>query len=62
LINCNDAKFEQNLSALDKSKPVFVYCAVGGRSSKAAQVLNKNGFKVYNLTGAGYGQLAVKGL
>jgi phage shock protein E len=62
LINCNDAKFEQNLSALDKSKPVFVYCAVGGRSSKAAQVLNKNGFKVYNLTGAGYGQLADKGL
>jgi rhodanese-related sulfurtransferase len=62
LINFNDAKFEQNLSKLDKTKPVFVYCAVGGRSAKAAQILGKNGFKVYNLTGAGYGQLANKGL
>jgi hypothetical protein len=25
-------------------------------------VLGENGFKVYNLTGAGYGQLANKGL
>jgi phage shock protein E len=62
LNNLNDSHFEQNLSKLDKSKPVFVYCAVGGRSAKAAQILNKNGFKVYNLTGAGYGQLAAKGL
>lgn len=62
LINFNDAKFEQNLSELDKTEPVFVYCAVGGRSARAAQILNKNGFKVYNLTGAGYGQLADKGL
>lgn len=62
LINFNDAKFEQNLSKLDKSKLVFVYCAVGGRSAKAAQILNNNGFKVFNLTGAGYGQLANKDL
>jgi phage shock protein E len=62
LNNLNDSHFEQNLSKLDKSKPVFVYCAVGGRSAKAAQILNKNGFKVYNLTCAGYGQLAAKGL
>ena len=35
---------------LDKTKPVFVYCAVGGRSSKAAQQLQQAGFKtIYNL-------------
>jgi rhodanese-related sulfurtransferase len=62
LINFNDPSFAKNIEKLDKSKPVFVYCAVGGRSSRAAQILNKAGFKVYNLTGAGYGQLAQKGL
>ncbi|WP_341227814.1 rhodanese-like domain-containing protein [uncultured Arcticibacterium sp.] len=62
LINYSDAKFEQNLSELDKSKPVFVYCAVGGRSARAAKVLEKKGFKVYNLTNSGYNQLKDKGL
>lgn len=37
---------------LDKSKPVVVYCAVGGRSSKAAQAFLSQGFtNVYNLIG-----------
>lgn len=62
LVNYSDAKFEQNLSKLDKSKPVFVYCAVGGRSARASKVLEKQGFKVYNLTNAGYSQLKAKGL
>lgn len=62
LINYSDPSFAKNIEKLDKSKPVFVYCAVGGRSAKAAQILNKAGFKVYNLTGAGYSQLAQKGL
>ena len=44
--------FTKQLGRLDKTKPVFVYCAVGGRSSKAAQQLQQAGFKtVYNLSG-----------
>ncbi len=62
LVNYNDPNFSKNIQKLDKNKPVFVYCAVGGRSSKAAQILNQAGYKVYNLTNAGYSQLASKGL
>jgi phage shock protein E len=44
--------FTKQLGRLDKTKPVFVYCAVGGRSGKATQQLQQAGFKtVYNLTG-----------
>ena len=44
--------FARQLGRLDKTKPVFVYCAVGGRSGKAAQQLQQAGFKtVYNLSG-----------
>jgi len=36
----------------DKSKPIYLYCKVGGRSSKAAKILVDNGFKtVYSLDG-----------
>lgn len=55
--------FKQNIEKLDKTKPVFVYCAAGGRSAKATAELEKAGFKnIYNLSGAGYAQLAAKGL
>jgi sulfur-carrier protein adenylyltransferase/sulfurtransferase len=38
--------------ALDPEKPTLVYCAVGGRSRVAAQMLSGWGFKeVYNLAG-----------
>ena len=44
--------FTKQLGHLDRTKPVFVYCAVGGRSSKAAQQLQQAGFKtIYNLSG-----------
>jgi|SRR5688572_8337984 len=44
--------FESEIDKLDKNKPVYVYCAVGGRSSEAMQMMNKKGFKeVYNLAG-----------
>ncbi len=44
--------FKQQLAQLDKAKPVFVYCAIGGRSGKAMQQLQEAGFKtVYNLAG-----------
>jgi rhodanese-related sulfurtransferase/rubrerythrin len=42
----------QRLPELDPQKPTLVYCAVGGRSRVAAQILSAKGFEtVYNLTG-----------
>lgn len=37
--------FEQQVSKLDRTKPYLLHCAVGGRSTKALQVLQKLGFK-----------------
>ncbi|MCP9769604.1 rhodanese-like domain-containing protein [Lacihabitans sp. LS3-19] len=63
LISIADPNFIQQASKLDKNKPVFVYCAVGGRSARASSMLQQAGFKqVYNLTGAGYSGLAQKGM
>ncbi len=40
------------LGELDPQEPVVAYCAVGGRSRAAAQLLQGRGFReVYNLTG-----------
>lgn len=51
-INWYDADFASQVSTLDKSKPVFVYCKAGGRSAEAAFKLNELGFKnIYNLQG-----------
>lgn len=51
-INFYDKLFAEKVSKLDKAKPIMVYCAGGGRSAKAMQMLNKMGFKeVYNLEG-----------
>ncbi|WP_430403274.1 thioredoxin domain-containing protein [Fluviicola sp.] len=48
----NGAEFEQQIGSLDKSKPVFVYCLSGGRSSQAASNMRAEGFKeVYELEG-----------
>lgn len=44
--------FKQQLSKLDKNKPVFVYCASGGRSGSASDILSDMGFKqIYDLKG-----------
>lgn len=51
-ININSNDFEQNIEALDKNKPVFVYCLSGGRSSSAASYMRKQGFAtVYEMSG-----------
>ena len=48
----NGDGFEQQEAGLDKSKPLYVYCLSGGRSSSAAGKLRKDGFKeVYELKG-----------
>lgn len=42
--------FEERIEELDKKQPVFLYCAVGGRSAQAAHYLSEQGFiKIYNL-------------
>ena len=51
-INFYDTDFESKLNLIQKDKPVYVYCKAGGRSSQAAELMKKNGFKkVYNLEG-----------
>lgn len=51
-INYFDKEFQAQLKKLDKNKPVYVYCATGGRSGKTAKQMEKMGFKkVYNLNG-----------
>ena len=51
-VNWNGSDFVATVEKLDKSKPVFVYCKVGGRSAQAANKLAELGFKeVYNLEG-----------
>jgi rhodanese-related sulfurtransferase len=48
----NQDQFKSRAMHLDKSKPVYVYCASGGRSRSAAQWLRTNGYsQVYELTG-----------
>ena len=38
---------------LDPSKPVAVFCAVGGRAGMAAQALQKLGYDAHNIGGFG---------
>ncbi|WP_298707566.1 rhodanese-like domain-containing protein [Chitinophaga sp.] len=40
----NKKEFAERVKSLDKDKPVFVYCLVGGRSNGAAKWLTANGF------------------
>ena len=51
-INILDQSFSTLVSELDKSKPIMVYCAKGGRSGRAANELKKLGFtEIYDLKG-----------
>lgn len=51
LINVASPDFNEKIAKLDKTNTSYlVYCAVGGRSRKAMQVMKAAGFKsVYNL-------------
>lgn len=47
-----DKDFKSSLSKMEKQKPYFVYCHVGGRSQRVKQMMNQMGFtKVYDLAG-----------
>lgn len=51
-VNIGDNDFMDKMNKLDKTKPVYVYCAVGGRSANAADKLATAGFaNVYDLKG-----------
>jgi thioredoxin len=51
-IDWNGDNFEAEISKLDKTKPVFVYCLAGSRSAAAAEKMRSMGFKeVYELIG-----------
>ena len=44
--------FSNEIDKLDKNKPVYVYCASGGRSGETMDLMKEKGFKeVYNLEG-----------
>jgi len=51
-VDFNNPEFTAIIDSQDKEKPYFVYCAKGGRSSKAADLMQDLGFKnVYHLEG-----------
>ncbi|MGL4631334.1 MAG: thioredoxin domain-containing protein [Leadbetterella sp.] len=48
----NEGDFTEKVTTLDKSKPVYLYCLAGKRSSAAAEKLASLGFKqIYELDG-----------
>lgn len=51
-IDFRSPTFEEDISKLDKTKPVMVYCKSGGRSAKCTEKLKNAGFiKIYDLEG-----------
>ncbi len=45
LANWNDkAEFDRRVAAMDKDKPVYIYCLGGGRSTAATKALKEKGF------------------
>lgn len=51
-MNIYDDDFKDQLSKLDPKKTTLVYCAKGGRSAEAAEMMKELGFvKVYDLEG-----------
>ena len=52
LIDYYKSDFKKQLDALDKDKPVAIYCAVGVRSNNTLKMLKVMGFKeAYDLSG-----------
>jgi rhodanese-related sulfurtransferase len=52
LIDYYKPDFKAQLQKLDKNKPIAVYCAIGGRSNEALQILKRLGFReAYDLSG-----------
>lgn len=51
-IDFSSPTFEEDITKLDKAKPVILYCKGGSRSAKCAKKLQEAGFeKIYDLEG-----------
>lgn len=51
-INLFDKNFLDQMAQFDKSKPIFIYCRSGNRTSSASKKLSELGFQqVYDLQG-----------
>jgi len=51
-VDYNGDNFKAEMDKLDKDRPVFVFCAKGGRSASAAAICKELGFKtIYDLEG-----------
>lgn len=60
-IDFSSSDFSEQLDQLPKDSEIYIYCAVGGRSGKAAEILKDKGYsKIYNLEG-GYEQWKKEG-
>ena len=53
-IDINRAGFEEKLAELDKTKPILVHCAAGGRSTKSLETFKKLGFKTVTHLDGGF--------
>ncbi|MDT0605936.1 rhodanese-like domain-containing protein [Croceitalea rosinachiae] len=48
----NSESFLKQIDHLDKDAPIYLYCKMGGRSNRAAKLLEENGFtKLYDYSG-----------
>lgn len=52
----DEATFTKKIQNLDKGKPIYIYCQMGGRSKKASQKLKDMGFKTILDYSGGYGE------
>ncbi len=44
--------FIKEVNKLDKDKPIYVYCHIGGRSNRASKILELQGFvEIYDFSG-----------
>jgi rhodanese-related sulfurtransferase len=61
-IDVNSPDFLKEIEKIPRDQAVFLYCGIGVRSAKAANIFRKNGFKyVYDLDG-GYEDLIKVGM
>ncbi|MEM9647186.1 MAG: rhodanese-like domain-containing protein [Bacteroidota bacterium] len=48
----NQEQFLEQIASLDKEEPVYLYCKMGGRSNRAAELMKEKGFKkIYDYSG-----------
>lgn len=54
LIDFHDPNFKDQVNKLDKQTPVYVYCASGVRSGKAAAIMKEEGFREVYVLAKGF--------